>query len=163
MRKTFSVTMMIIMLITYACTNRQNNTPSSHTDKANRQNTKRMNSHIAIFEIAASDISRAIHFYETVLDLKIEKITMPGMEMGLLPYKDQMVTGVIIKAEGYAPSPKGVTIYLNAGNDLQVVLDKIEKNGGKIVTPKTPHADENGYFALFLDSEGNRIGLHSPN
>jgi len=44
----------------------------------------------------------------------------------------------------------------------QIILDKVEKNGGKIVTPKTPHADGNGYFALFLDSEGNRIGLHSP-
>ena len=85
------------------------------------------------------------------------------MEMGLLPYEDQMVTGVIMKGEGYEPSASGVTIYMNAGEDLQVVLDKVETNGGKILMPKTPHADESGFFALLLDSEGNKIGLHSPN
>ena len=42
-------------------------------------------------------------------------------------------------------------------------LDKVEANGGEIIVQKTPHADESGFFALFLDSEGNRIGLHSPN
>lgn len=162
MRKILSI-MMIIVPMMCACTNHQKDTSSQRTDTTNHQNTKSMNSYIAIFEIAATDISRAIHFYEAILDLKIEKMEVPGMEMGILPYKDQIVTGVIIKAKEYEPSAKGVTVYLNGGNNLQAVLDKVEKNGGKIVTPKTPHADGNGYFALFLDSEGNRIGLHSPN
>jgi hypothetical protein len=74
-----------------------------------------------------------------------------------------MVTGVIIKAEGYKPSADGITIYLNGGDNLQVILDKVEKSGGKVMTPKTLHADQNGYFAIFLDSEGNKIGLNSPN
>jgi predicted enzyme related to lactoylglutathione lyase len=54
-------------------------------------------------------------------------------------------------------------MYLNAGENLQVVLDRVEKNGGQIIVPKTAHADESGYFAIFLDSEGNRMALHSPN
>ncbi len=124
---------------------------------------KEMKSYLAIFEIPAVEISRAISFYESILDLKIEKIDMPGMKMGLLPYEDQMVVGVIVEGDGYEPSAGGVTVYLNAGDDLQLVLDKVEKNGGKILVSKSPHADESGYFAIFLDSEGNRIGLHSTN
>lgn len=122
-----------------------------------------MNSFISIFEIPANDISRAVGFYRGILGIHIERMDFPEMEMGLFPYQDQLVTGVIIKGEGYRPSADGVTIYLNGGDDLQVILDKVEKNGGEIIIPKTPHADESGYFAIFQDSEGNKIGLHSPN
>lgn len=122
-----------------------------------------MNSYLSIFEIPATDISRAIEFYQAILDMSIEKVDMPGMEMGILPYEEQAVTGVILKEEGLRPSSDGVTIYLNAGEDLQITLDRVEKNSGKVLIPKTAHADDMGYFAIFLDSEGNRIGLHSPN
>ncbi|MEZ9232921.1 hypothetical protein AB4259_17745 [Vibrio amylolyticus] len=73
------------------------------------------------------------------------------------------VTGVIVKGEDFRPSADGVTIYLNGGDNLQVILDRVVKNNGRTIIPKTPHADEVGYFAIFLDSEGNKIGLHSPN
>mgnify|MGYP000889793968 CR=1 FL=1 len=122
-----------------------------------------MNSFVSIFEIPAIDISRAVNFYQTVLDIEIEKMELPNMEMGIFPYQDQVVSGVIVMAEGYKPSADGVTIYLNGGDNLQVILDKIEHNGGEILTPKTLHADDGGYFAIFLDSEGNKIGLHSAN
>lgn len=121
-----------------------------------------MKSFVSIFEIPATEISRAVDFYQEILSIKIEKLEMPEMQMGIFPYEGQMVTGVILKAEGYRPSADGVTIYLNGGDNLQFVLDKVEKNGGKILVPKTLHADESGYFALFLDSEGNKMGLHSP-
>ena len=88
---------------------------------------------------------------------------MPGMEMGIFPYEGQMTTGVIMKEEGLKPSADGVTIYLNGGDNLQIILDKVEKNGGKIIVQKTAHADESGFFALFLDTEGNKLGLNSPN
>lgn len=122
-----------------------------------------MKSYISMFEIPATDISRAINFYQALLNITIEQMDVEGMKMGILPYEGQMVTGVIIQADGYKPSADGVTMYLNAGENLQVVLDKVEKNGGQIILPKTPHADESGYFALFLDSEGNRMALNSPN
>ncbi|WP_289024253.1 VOC family protein [uncultured Salegentibacter sp.] len=124
---------------------------------------KNMKSYISMFEIPATDISRAINFYQTLLDIKIEKMDVEGMQMGILPYEEQMVTGVIIQADGYEPSAGGVTMYLNAGENLQVVLDRVEKNGGQILAPKTAHADESGYFAIFLDSEGNKMALNSPN
>jgi hypothetical protein len=148
----------------FSCKNKgASATVSNGATETSPNNEKQMNSFISIFEIPATDIARAIHFYKEILGVKIEKLEFPGMEMGLFPFQDQMVTGVIMKGEGYEPSSKGVTIYLNAGDNLQVILDKVEQNGGKIIIPKTPHADESGYFAIFHDSEGNKMGLHSPN
>lgn len=136
-------------------------TEQEKTENMQSLKTNNMNSFLSIFEIPATNLSRAVNFYQAILDIKIEKIEMPEMEMGIFPYEDQIVSGVIIKAEGYNPSADGVTIYLNGGNNLQVILDKVEKNGGKILIPKTLHADGSGYFAVFLDTEGNKIGLHS--
>lgn len=129
-----------------------------HCDKKE----EKMNSYVGIFEIPAKNISKAINFYESILDTKIEKMEIQGMKMGILPYKGQQVTGVIIEADGYEPSTNGITIYLNAGENLQSTLDKISRNGGKILIPKTPHADQNGFFAVFIDCEGNKLGLTSP-
>jgi predicted enzyme related to lactoylglutathione lyase len=145
-----------------ACNQKNQNLQAQNADTTTKK-VNDMKSFISIFEIPATDVSRAIDFYQVILDIKIEKMEMPEMQMGIFPYEGQMVTGVIIKAEGYKPSADGVTIYLNGGNNLQVILDRVEKQGGKILVPKTLHADESGYFALFLDSEGNKIGLHSPN
>lgn len=147
-----------------ACNNQKKTKPEvQKVDSSQEQITDDMKSFISLFEIPATDITRAVSFYQAILDINIEKMEMPGMEMGIFPYEGQMVAGVIVKGEGYQPSSDGVTIYLNAGNNLQIVLDKVEKNGGSIIVPKTAHADESGYFAMFLDSEGNKMGLHSPN
>ncbi len=147
-----------------ACNHQNKSIPEAEKAASDQeQKTNNMNSFISLFEIPATNISRAVNFYQAILDISIEKMEMPGMEMGIFPYEGQMVTGVILKGEGYKPSANGVSIYLNAGDDLQMVLDKVEKNGGKIIVPKTAHADENGFFALFLDTEGNKLGLNSPN
>ena len=144
-----------------ACNNQ--NTVSQEVDSNQEQATNNMNSFISLFEIPATDIPRAVNFYQTILDIKIERMEMPGMEMGIFPYENQTVTGVIMKGEDFKPSASGVTIYLNGGNNLQAILDKVEVNGGKVILPKTAHADNNGFFALFLDTEGNKLGLNSPN
>lgn len=149
-----------------SCTNPNANQTNSETktiDTLTNSKAKNRNSYISMFEIPATNISRAIHFYEALLDIKIEKMDVEGMQMGIWPYESQMVTGVIIQADGYKPSADGVTMYLNAGENLQIVLDRVEKNGGQIIVPKTAHADESGFFAIFLDSEGNKMALNSPN
>lgn len=127
------------------------------------QNQENMKSYISIFEIPATDLTRAVGFYQQILGIQIQKLEFPELQMGLFPVEEQMTTGVIMKGADYQPSAAGVTIYLNGGNDLQVILDKVETNGGKVIVPKTPHADEVGFFALFMDTEGNQMGLHSPN
>lgn len=158
------ITIIVLTLGIVSCKNKgTSDTQSNPIKETTIKNDKNMNSFISIFEIPATDITRAINFYKEILGVEIEKLEFPGMEMGLFPYQDQIVTGVIIKGEGSEPSSKGVTIYLNGGDNLQPILDKVEGNGGKIIIPKTPHADESGFFAIFHDSEGNKIGLHSPN
>lgn len=155
----------ILFVFGFMACNSQNE-PNSEIEKQDlplEKNINNMKSFISLFEIPATDISRAINFYQEILDINIEKMEMPGMEMGIFPYEGQMVTGVITKGEGYKPSDDGVVIYLNGGDNLQYILDKVEKNGGKIIVPKTAHADESGFFALFLDTEENKLGLNSPN
>ncbi|MEK6153376.1 VOC family protein [Flavobacteriaceae bacterium 3-367] len=164
MNSTIRSATIILAFHLMACNHQNKSIPEAEKAASDQeQKTNDMNSFISLFEIPATDISRAVNFYQAILDISIEKMEMPGMEMGIFPYEGQMVTGVILKGEGYKPSANGVSIYLNAGDDLQMVLDKVEKNGGKIIVPKTAHADENGFFALFLDTEGNKLGLNSPN
>lgn len=135
----------------------------SHKQLNRSEEPAQMNSFISIFEIPATDLPRAAAFYESILDIKIEVIDMQGTEMGLFPSEGQSVSGVITKGEGYEPSDKGVLVYLNGGDNLNGILNKVENSGGKIVLQKTMIDEENGYFALFMDTEGNRMGIHSPN
>jgi predicted enzyme related to lactoylglutathione lyase len=67
----------------------------------------------------------------------------------------------LINGSDYKTSADGTIVYLNGGDDLQKVADKIEANGGKVIIPKTGIAPEMGFFALFTDTEGNKLGLHS--
>lgn len=62
-----------------------------------------MKSYISMFEIPATDISRAINFYQTLLEIKIEKMVVEGMQLGILPYEEQIAIGIIIKVDGYKP------------------------------------------------------------
>lgn len=120
-----------------------------------------MKNFVSIVEIPATDITRSVSFYQAILDIEIQTIDMQGTEMGIFPSDGQSASVVITKGEGYKPATDGVLVHLNGGDNLQTVLNKVEKNGGKILLPKTLIDEENGYFALFLDSEGNRMGVHS--
>ena len=83
--------------------------------------------------------------------------------MGFMPFEmGKGIGGAIIKGEGYTPSRDGAIVYLNGGDDLSVVLDRIQVAGGSVQVGKTLITDDIGYFALFVDSEGNRLALHSP-
>jgi predicted enzyme related to lactoylglutathione lyase len=122
-----------------------------------------MKNHISIFEIPATDFSRAVNFYQTILDISIQEIDMGGVLMGLFPGGDNSISGSVIKGSDYKPSADGVIIYLNGGENLQVVLDRVEATNGKIILPKTQISPESGFYALFIDTEGNKLGLHSAN
>jgi predicted enzyme related to lactoylglutathione lyase len=114
------------------------------------------------FEIPATDIDRASEFYSKVLDGEIHTQEMYGVKMAFLPMEGEGVGGAICQGDGYAPSSEGATIYLNGGEDLSTPLNKVESAGGKIVMPKTKISDEIGYYALFNDTEGNKVAFHSP-
>lgn len=114
------------------------------------------------FEIPASDFSRAVNFYRTILDKELSISHLNGSDMAFFSDEPLEVSGVIIHGEGAEPSAKGILLYINGGDDLSVPLSKIESAGGTIIVPKTKISDQLGYYALFLDSEGNRLALHSP-
>lgn len=115
------------------------------------------------FEIPTVDIDRAAKFYGAIFDAEIAAFEMyPGFKMAMLPYEQgKGVGGAIVHGEGYTPSTEGAIVYLNGGADLSVVLDRIAPAGGTVVVPKTLISDDNGYMAFFLDTEGNKVGLHS--
>jgi len=113
------------------------------------------------FEIPVTDLDRAIEFYGTILGAAPQKWEMEGMEMAVLPMEGEGVGGALCKGEWYKPSQEGSLVYLNGGDDLNTVLNRVEGAGGKVVMPKTKITDEIGFFAIFIDIEGNRMALHS--
>ncbi len=115
------------------------------------------------FEIPATDFKRTVTFYEAILDLDIKETELFGTKMGFFPTDGANVSGAIVKGEGYKPSTDGVVAYLNGGSDLQTVLDKVENNNGKVIVPKTQISPEMGYFGMFIDTEGNKMAVHSSN
>jgi len=120
---------------------------------------------ISWFEIPSTDLARAQKFYETIFETQLIPLDTPNFKMRMFPVQDPMngIGGAISFAEGfYKPSATdGPLIYLNANPDVQRILDRIEKAGGKIIVPKTMISAEHGYMAVFIDSEGNRMALHS--
>jgi len=113
------------------------------------------------FEIPATDFSRAVSFYKAILGLEIKETEMFGTKMGFFPTDGKNVSGAIVQGEDYKPSTDGIIAYLNGGNDLQNVLDKVENNNGKVIVPKTQISPEMGYFGKFIDTEGNKMAVHS--
>lgn len=124
-----------------------------------------MNTAISWFEIGTTDLDRATKFYETIFSIKLNPLDLPNIKMRMFPLDDMMtgVGGALVNSGGFhKPSATdGPLIYLNGNPDVQKVLDKVEAAGGKIMVPKTQISPEYGYMAVIIDSEGNRIGLHS--
>ena len=120
---------------------------------------------ISWFEIPATDIERATKFYETIFSVKLNPLDMPNIKMRMFPIDNPMegIGGAVVDSGGFhKPSATdGPLIYLNGNPDLQIVLDRVEAAGGKIMVPKTEISPEYGYMAVFTDTEGNRIALHS--
>lgn len=120
-----------------------------------------MNNLISIVEIPVTDFSRAVAFYEGILNLTIEEAEMEGSRMGVLPAASGSVNVVLVKGADYRPTGDGSVVYLNGGDDLQPMLDNVKSHGGKVLVPKTQISPEMGWFAIFTDTEGNKLGLHS--
>ncbi|MEO7990418.1 MAG: VOC family protein [Chryseolinea sp.] len=119
---------------------------------------------ISWFEIPTTNLDRAQKFYETILDIKLTALDTPNIKMRMFPLEDMMgVGGALVCSAGfYTPSlTDGPLIYLNGNPDVQTILDRVEKAGGKIQVPKTQISPEYGYMAVINDTEGNRIAFHS--
>lgn len=115
------------------------------------------------FEISVNDIQRAKKFYEAIFNIKMELVTIQGIEMAMFPYKDGngKVPGALVKSPDHKPSADGAKIYLNGNPNLDVPLNKIPAAGGTIIMPKTQIDENVGYMGFFVDTEGNVMALHS--
>jgi uncharacterized protein len=124
-----------------------------------------LNNAISWFEIGVTDLERATRFYETIFGDALIPMDLDSIKMRMFPITDieNGVGGALVDSGGFhKPSvTEGPLIYLNANPDLQIVLDKIGGAGGNILIPKTAISPDYGFMAVFIDSEGNRIGLHS--
>lgn len=113
------------------------------------------------FEIIVSDFARAKRFYETILKTTLQPAEMENCQMGIFPCdKDKGVGGAITKMKDASPGEGGTVVYLNVEGDLDGVLRRIPGAGGSITLPRMA-IGEHGFIALFKDTEGNRVGLHS--
>ncbi|HEV8283862.1 MAG TPA: VOC family protein [Chitinophagaceae bacterium] len=120
---------------------------------------------ISWFEIPTIDLDRAQKFYETIFGINLIPLDLQNIKMRMFPIENQMsgIGGALCyNKDFYKPSSTdGPLVYLNGNPDVQNILDKIETAGGKILVPKTQISPEYGHMAVFIDTEGNRIALHS--
>lgn len=114
------------------------------------------------FEIPVIDMKRAKAFYEKTFDVEIQVVDLGDTVMGWFPNAGDVLgsTGSLIKQESYIPGHEGTLVYFSSA-DVQNELDRIEIAGGKILQGKTQISPEHGYMAVFEDTEGNRVALHS--
>lgn len=112
------------------------------------------------FDIPASDMARAGRFYAAVLGIKVEKIEAPGFSFYLLEHGDGN-GGCIIDDKAAISADQGILVYMNVNGRIRDAVRQTEAHAGKVVEPV--HAiGPHGFRAIVIDSEGNRIALHSP-
>ncbi|OUR93279.1 glyoxalase [Flavobacteriales bacterium 34_180_T64] len=115
------------------------------------------------FEIPVTDMDRAKLFYNKVFNIEIQVQDLAGTLMGWFPFDEGETgaSGSLMQQSAYIPShDKGVLIYFSS-EDVNTELNRVEASGGTIVQAKTQISPDVGFMAVFLDSEGNRIALHS--
>ena len=119
-----------------------------------------MSNAINWFELPSTNFDRAVKFYTEVIGADLQKMQMEGVDMAFFPTENQGVGGCVIHGNGTTPQADGTLVYLNGGDDLNAPLSRVEAAGGEVVMPKTS-IGENGFMAIFMDSEGNRVAFHS--
>ena len=111
-------------------------------------------------EIPAADLARAKKFYENAFDMKFSDLEIDGATYAVANYKGNEGLLALAKSPNHTPASQGIMIYLNAGPDMTYYTDKIGKAGGQVVMPKTFVNEMVGNVGVFVDSEGNSLGLH---
>lgn len=116
-----------------------------------------MASPVVWFDMPARDLDRARNFYASVLGIAVTE-EFPGV--AVIAHGQNDVSGCIFTSDDAAPSEQGPLLYFNVSGRLEEAVDEVEKHGGKV--REAPHSiGEHGRRAIVIDSEGNRIALHS--
>lgn len=113
------------------------------------------------FEIQTTDLDRAVKFYSTILGMDMQKTETMGETISMFPFEwNGGVGGSLVQRADAKPSTDGTMVLLNADGKLDEMVSRVEAAGGKVLAPRVPIGD-NGFIAVFIDSEGNRVGLHA--
>ena len=115
--------------------------------------------YVTWFEIPAYDMERAKAFYDHIYGIRMETSHTGEFAMAYFP-ADQGIGGAVVQGPGCLPNDTGALIYLNAGSNLELLLGRVAEAGGRVVMGRTLISEESGWFALFIDTEGNRLALH---
>jgi predicted enzyme related to lactoylglutathione lyase len=119
-----------------------------------------MANQVVWFDIPVTDLDRAIRFYSAILGTTVAKEEFPGMSMGILPHEGDDVAGCLHLSDTDRPSDHGPLLYFNCQGRLDEAVAAVVPHGGSII--KAKHSiGPYGSRAVILDSEGNRIALHS--
>jgi predicted enzyme related to lactoylglutathione lyase len=119
-----------------------------------------MTNQVVWFDIPVRNLERAIRFYSAVLGEEVTRQEFPERSIGVLPHAGNFVSGCLYESDEDAPSEHGPLLYLNADGRLDEAVATVEEMGGKVLEPKH-EIGMWGFRAVILDSEGNRIALHS--
>lgn len=113
------------------------------------------------FEIYVQDMTRAKAFYENVLEVKLEKLNSPEIEMWAFPMDSEKTgaSGALVKMPGFSSGGNSTLVYFSS-QDCAIEEAKVEDAGGKIQQSKMS-IGEYGFITLAYDTEGNMFGLHS--
>jgi len=112
------------------------------------------------FEIPCADLERAATFYETLLEVKLERAVF-GDPMAIFPYANGGTGGMLVQRRRQKPGPDGAVVYLNCNGKLDAVIGRVAATGGLILQSKTEITGGFGWSACIRDTEGNHVGLHS--
>jgi len=111
-------------------------------------------------KIPVNDIEKAKKFYSTILGgIEFHDMNMANSNYALFPMDDKFNCGTFVQSEFHKPLSDGVTVYFDGGQDLNDIMKQVGKAGGQIIMSKTFTGKEAGFVGIFLDCEGNRIGL----
>lgn len=112
------------------------------------------------FELPALDFSRAVAFYQALFGVELKQETIGPMRLAAFPYSKPHVSGAIVEGAELKPSADGAIVYLNADGRLDDMLASLEELGGRQAGSIVELPAGMGRFALIIDTEGNRVGLH---
>jgi len=112
-------------------------------------------------DIPVTDLDRARKFYATVLQADIELMEGAPGEVAMLPMEPGSVSGTLVRSESAKPG-LGATVYLDSKGDPEGMMERAVAAGGTVLSPITNMGDRIGSIGFFIDSEGNRTGVHKP-
>jgi predicted enzyme related to lactoylglutathione lyase len=110
------------------------------------------------FDIPVADLDRAVTFYQAVLGVDISRETVEGLDLGILDHNEGNGGCLLVNKAEIAAG--GVLVYLNVNGGIRDAVAKVRPNGGSVIQD-THSIGPHGFRAVVLDSEGNRIALHS--